>query len=193
MELILASQSPRRRELLELMGMKFSVIVSEDPEIVPIGADAAETVKALSFQKASHVFLEHPDACVIGSDTVVELDGAILGKPHTREKAVQYLSMLQGRTHTVYTGVTVLSPGKAQTDYCRTEVTFRKMSPDEIEWYANTGDPLDKAGAYGIQGLACFFVDSLKGNYFNVIGLPIPLVYDMLLNAGYMDKSHKIL
>lgn len=193
MELILASQSPRRKELMELMGLHFSVVVSGEKEIVPPDANASDTVKALSYQKASHVFKENPLACVVGADTVVEIDGQILGKPHNAETAFQYLQKLQGRTHTVYTGLTVLSPGMEQTACCRTDVTFKPMTSDEINWYVTTGDPLDKAGAYGVQGLACHFVEKLNGNYFNVIGLPIPLLYNMLLNARYMDVNHRIL
>lgn len=193
MELILASASPRRRELLELMGLPFTVIVSGEKEIPPENASAEEIVCALSRQKAAHVFKEHPEACVIGADTVVELDGEILGKPHTPENAVSYLKRLQGRSHNVYTGVTVLKEGREDVRFCKTHVTFRPMTEEEIRWYVSTGDPLDKAGAYGVQGSACFFVDKIEGNYFNVIGLPIPLLYDMLLDAGIMNLSHEML
>lgn len=193
MELILASASPRRKELLELMGLPFSVIVSGEKEVVPENASVSDVVCALSRQKAEHVAKEHPEACVIGADTVVELDGEILGKPHTPENAFAYLKRLQGRSHNVYTGLTVITPRGADTRFCKTHVTFRAMTDEEINWYVSTGDPLDKAGAYGVQGLACYFVDSLEGNYFNVIGLPIPLLYDMLLDAGIMDRAHRLI
>lgn len=193
MELILASASPRRKELLELMGLPFSVVVSGEKEIPPENATVEETVCALSLQKAEHVYTEHPEACVIGADTVVELDGEILGKPHTPENAFAYLKRLQGRAHNVYTGVSVITKSGADVRCCKTHVTFRPMTDDEIRWYVSTGDPLDKAGAYGVQGLACFFVEKIEGNYFNVIGLPVPLLYDMLLDAGAMDRSHKVL
>lgn len=193
MKLILASASPRRRELLELMGVPFSVIVSGEKEIAPENVSVSEVVCALSQQKAEHVYKEHPDACVIGADTVVELDGEILGKPHTSENAFAYLKRLQGRSHNVYTGVTVITKAGADVRCCKTHVTFRAMTDEEIRWYVSTGDPLDKAGAYGVQGLACFFVDKIEGNYFNVIGLPVPLLYDMLLDAGVIDRSHRVL
>ena len=193
MELILASASPRRRELLELMGLPFTVIVSGEKEIPPENASVSEVVCALSCQKAEHVYKEHPDACVIGADTVVELDGEILGKPHTPENAYAYLKRLQGRSHNVYTGLTVITKAGPDTRFCKTHVTFRPMTDDEIRWYVSTGDPLDKAGSYGVQGLACFFVDKIEGNYFNVVGMPIPLLYDMLLDAGVIDHAHRIL
>lgn len=193
MELILASASPRRKELMELMGLPFSVIVSGEKEIVPENASVSDVVCALSRQKAEHVYKEHPETCVIGADTVVELDGDILGKPHTPENAFRYLKRLQGRSHNVYTGLTVITKNGADTRFCKTHVTFRPMTDEEISWYVSTGDPLDKAGAYGVQGLACYFVDSLEGNYFNVIGLPVPLLYDMLLDAGIIDRAHKLL
>ena len=182
--IILASESPRRRELLTLMGLDFSIITSHVEERPPQNVTPAEYVCALGLQKAQAVFCSHPNDCVIGADTVVYLDGDILGKPHTPENAKRYLTRMQGRTHTVYTGIAVLTPGKVDVRHCETEVTFFKMNEREIDWYVASGEPLDKAGAYGVQGPGGVFVEKIVGNYFNVIGMPIPLLYHMLRDAG---------
>ncbi len=166
MKIILASQSPRRREILTLMDIPFEVIESHVQEVPPVGATPEELVMALAEQKARAVFEQHPNDCVIGADTVVDLDGRVLGKPHTPERAKEYLHLLQGRSHIVYTGICVLTPA---------------------------GDPLDKAGSYGVQGPASLFVDHLEGNYFNIIGMPAPTLYEMLLNARVIDQQHRVL
>lgn len=189
MRIILASESPRRRELLALMGLDFTVVTSNVEETAPEGASAEETVRALALQKAQAVAALHPDDCVIGADTVVELGGDILGKPHTPENAKRYLLRMQGRRHIVYTGVAVITGGKADVRCCRTDVTFCPMSEAEIDWYVSTGEPLDKAGAYGVQGPGGVFVERVEGNYFNVMGMPLPLLYQMLKNAGVLTES----
>lgn len=193
MDIILASQSPRRREIMGLMGFPFQVIKSHVQEIPPENATPEELVMALAQQKARAVFADHAQSCVIGADTVVDVDGRVLGKPHTRERAREYLSLLQGRSHIVYTGLCVLTPGGCLVRSCRTDVTFRPLNEEEIDWYVQTDDPLDKAGAYGVQGPACLFLDHLSGNYFNIIGLPAPLLYEMLLDAGVVDCAHRLL
>ena len=193
MKIILASQSPRRREILTLMEIPFEVIESHVKEVPPEGATPEELVKALAEQKARAVFSMHPEDCVIGADTVVDLDGRVLGKPHTPERAKEYLRLLSGRSHIVYTGICLLGPGHRDVRSVRTDVTFRPMSEEEIDWYVNTGDPLDKAGSYGVQGPASLFVDHLEGNYFNIIGMPAPTLYEMLLEAGVMDQRHRVL
>lgn len=137
--------------------------------------------------------MRHPNHCVIGADTIVVLDGHILGKPKTATQAVEYLSALQGKNHHVLTGICVKTPHGSLTRYESTLVRFRPMTIDEITWYASTGDPMDKAGAYGVQGLACCFVDSVDGNFFNVVGLPLPLLYSMLLELRVMDTAHMLL
>lgn len=180
MKLILASQSPRRRELLDLMGLHFQVHVSDVEESVPDHATPAETVMSLALQKASAVFKQFPDECVIGSDTIVFHQGRILGKPHDAVTAKNYLRSLSGQTHTVYTGVAVLSKEYRDIRFDATEVTFCDMTEEEIDAYVRSGDPLDKAGAYGIQGPFCVHVKSITGSYFNVIGLPVHLLYEML-------------
>ena len=189
MNIILASESPRRRELMQLMGLAFTVEPSDIIETPPAHATVEETVKALAVQKAETVFAKHPDACVVGADTVVDLDGDILGKPHTPTRAKEYLTRMQGRWHTVYTGLAVLTPGKKDVRCCATNVKFAPMSEREIDWYVSTGEPLDKAGAYGVQGPAGVFVERVDGNYFNVIGLPLPLLYEMLKAANVLTED----
>lgn len=189
MRIILASESPRRRDLLSLMGLDFTVVTSHVEEHPPVGATPAETVRALSLQKAQAVAALHPHDCVIGADTIVYLDGEILGKPHTPENARRYLARMQGRTHTVYTGVTVITDGSADTRHATTEVTFAPMTEREIDWYVGTGDPLDKAGAYGAQGPFGAFIERIDGTYFNVIGMPLPLLYRMLRDAGVLSED----
>ncbi len=184
MRLILASQSPRRREILTLMGLAFEVIDSHCEETPPPGCAVSGMVTALAQQKAEAVYLQHPDCCVIGADTVVDLDGQILGKPHTPENAARYLQMMQGRTHTVHTGVALMMPGHTDVRHCSTRVTFAPMTRREIDWYVGTGEPLDKAGAYGIQGPGGIFVSHIEGDYFNIIGLPMHMLYGMLEAAG---------
>ena len=187
--IVLASSSPRRRELLSLIGLDFAVLPSDEEEVQPVGLPPAQYVETLALQKARPVADARPDDCVIGADTIVLLDGDILGKPHTPEVAKQYLARMQNRTHTVYTGVAVLKNGRADVRHCETYVTFRPMTPAEIDAYVATGEPLDKAGAYGVQGPGAVFVERVEGNYFNVIGLPLPMLYDMLVDAGELRRG----
>ena len=189
MELILASQSPRRREVMAWMGIPCQNEVCTEPESVPDGLSCEQTVMHLAEQKAAFALRLHPDACVIGADTVVELDGEIIGKPKSKEDAIRTLKRMQGRRHTVYTGVAVLKQGYSDVRCVTTGVRFRPMTDKEIEWYVSTGDPLDKAGSYGVQGIGCVFVDSVEGNYFNVIGLPAPTLYEMLLKANAITED----
>ena len=189
MEIILASASPNRKELLERVGLPFSVVVSHVREDVPPLTPTGEYVMTLARRKAESVAADHPEACVIGADTVVDLDGTILGKPHTPEKAKAFLSALQGRTHLVYTGIAVSVRGETYVDAEKTSVTFAPMSEEEIGWYVATGDPLEKAGAYGIQGPASLFVSAVGGDYSNVVGLPVRLLYTMLRKAGVLDPG----
>ena len=187
MKLILASQSPRRRELLTLLGLDFTVITSDVEERPPEGAAVSDYVKALALQKAQAVAASHPEDCVIGADTVVYLDGDILGKPHTPQRAKQYLLRMQGRRHTVYTGLAVLAGGRVDLRCVATDVNFAPMTEAAIDWYVSTGEPLDKGGAYGVQGPGGVFGARIEGNYFNVIGLPLPLLYRMLKDAGALE------
>ena len=189
MDIILASASPNRKELLERIGLPFSVVVSHVAENVSSSLPTGEYVMELARQKAESVAADNPDACVIGADTVVDLDGTILGKPHTPENAKAYLSAMQGREHLVYTGVAVTVHGKTIVDVEKTSVTFAPMSGEEIDWYVATRDPLEKAGAYGIQGPAGLFVSAIRGDYFNVVGLPIHLLYRMLQKSDVLGPG----
>ena len=184
MDLILASASPRRRELMEHVGLGFQVIPARGPETPPVGLDAGETAAALSLAKAAEVAEDWPGSIVIGADTVVEIDGEILGKPRDGADAARMLRLLSGRAHSVYTGVTVIKGETRLTRYERTRVYFRPLTDREIGAYIATGEPMDKAGAYGYQGLACLFVERIEGDYFNVVGLPLCLLGQMLAELG---------
>ncbi len=172
MAIILASKSPRRKELLGQMGLTFSVSVADIDEYMDSSMTISDAVGNLSCRKAMAVSCGEEDV-IIAADTVVVIDGAVLGKPHTEEEAKGMLRRLSGRTHQVMTGVTVRSESHAETFTEITKVTFRDLSEEEIAAYVKTGDPMDKAGSYGVQGKAGIFVSSLEGDYFNVMGLPI--------------------
>lgn len=226
MKLVLASGSQRRRELLTMCGYDYEIIVSNADETIDEN-DPESFVRALSFRKAKDVFdrlfaAGRRDFAVIGSDTVVafQKDGGtkpvIIGKPKDAEDAVRILSMLSGKTHRVFTGVSVIADipdenaaaqcsirkkeeiqtecsiqekAEIQTECSITEVTFETLSPDEITDYVNSGDPLDKAGSYGIQGPFGMFVREIRGNYFTVIGMPILVLYKMLKKIGILPHG----
>lgn len=214
MKLVLASGSQRRRELLTMCGYDYEIIVSNADETIDEN-DPESFVRALSFRKAKEVFdrlfaAGRRDFAVIGSDTVVafqkegETKPVIIGKPKDAEDAVRILSMLSGKTHRVFTGVSVIADipdenaaaqcsirkkAEIQTECSITEVTFETLSPDEIADYVNSGDPLDKAGSYGIQGPFGMFVREIRGNYFTVIGMPIPVLYKMLKKIGILPHG----
>ncbi len=183
--LILASASPRRRELLERIGLRFSVEAADADETLVPGLSAKNQVMRLSRIKAEAVAALHPEEPVIlSADTVVVLDGRILGKPADEEDARKMLQALSGRTHHVLTGVTVRC-GRHQDTRCEeTEVRFGVLSDREISAYIATGEPMDKAGAYGIQGFASVFVAGISGDYYNVMGLPLHTCAAMLRQAG---------
>ena len=175
--LILASASPRRRELMELAGYKFDVICADIVETVPKNVPPYEVVMSLAMQKAQAVAKEHDNAVVVGSDTVVALDGKILGKPHSAQEACEMLRMLSGRTHKVFTGVAIVCGDKSKNFYDETDVEFYPLDDEEIKRYVATGEPMDKAGAYGIQGKGAVLVKKINGDFFNVMGLPISKLY----------------
>jgi septum formation protein len=179
--LVLASQSPRRRELLSQVGIAFRVAPSTVEERITKTAPD-EVVRELSFQKAEDVASREPEGTwILGADTVVSLDGEILGKPADQEEAGEMLRRLSGRSHSVYTGVTLYKKedGRIWSECFseETSVTFYPMTEEEIRRYVATGDPLDKAGAYGIQGPAAAFIRCIDGDYNNVVGLPVAAVY----------------
>jgi septum formation protein len=174
--IILASQSPRRQELIRNITDNFEVIVSPAEEILPDGIAPEEAPVFLAGIKARAVAERYPERIVIGADTVVILDGVILGKPADPADAVRMLSALSGKTHTVITGCCIRQGQRERRFSQRTEVVFYPLTDREIAEYVASGDPLDKAGAYGIQGRASLFVRGISGDYFNVMGLPIGLL-----------------
>lgn len=188
MTLILASQSPRRRELLNLLDIPYLVEPAEIDEGIDI-SDPERLVRELALQKALNVASQHPKDYVLAADTVVCLD-EILGKPKDAKEAYDMLKRLSGRTHKVYTGVTLLSKDNnfSRTIVEVTEVDFRIIRPQELEEYIKSGEPLDKAGAYGIQGYAGVFVTSIRGSYHNVVGLPLAQTAVLLGEAGLYSK-----
>ena len=175
MKIILASASPRRRELLERIGIAdFTVAAPNVDESVGPGLSPADMVETLSLRKARAAAQSFgPDELIIAADTVVALDGAVLGKPRDGDDAFAMLSALSGREHRVCTGVTVLQGDRVITQHEVTAVTFRELSPGEIRGYIATGEPMDKAGAYGIQGVGALLVSGIQGDYSNVMGLPV--------------------
>lgn len=172
--IILASNSPRRKELLGQMGITdFKVSAPNVDESVEEGLSPAQIVEKLSLRKARAAKKAGPRDIIIAADTVVALDGTVLGKPRDQEDAFAMLSALSGREHHVYTGVTVLQGERSVTEHEETAVVFRALEPDEIRGYIATGEPMDKAGAYGIQGLGALLVSGIRGDYCNVVGLPV--------------------
>ncbi len=180
--LILASNSPRRKELLSMLGYEFIIKVSNCDENTEI-TEPAELVKELSLRKAKAVEADINDV-VIGSDTVVAINGKILGKPTNESDAIQMLRMLSGKTHTVYTGVTVIKNKTEITECISCDVTFKNMTDEEIKMYVDSGEPMDKAGAYGIQGKGSAFVEKINGDYFAVVGFPCCYVNTVLNKLG---------
>ncbi len=180
MPLILASGSPRRREILAMVTENFTVIKPLKDEVVDPSLTPAAQVRELSRQKAWEVHENHTNAAVIGSDTVVEQDGVILGKPKDQDDAAAQLRLLSGRWHNVHTGVTVITTGKEQSFTVTSRVKFAPMTEQEIAAYIATGEPMDKAGSYGIQGYGGKFVESIEGDFYSIMGLPLCRVYQIL-------------
>lgn len=212
--LVLASASPRRRELLSQIGLEFTVMPSKKEENAK-ATEAGALVQELSRQKAVDIWEQlsggqgqnpdadqeqiseetqepnlngkrQPELLVIGADTVVCCEGKILGKPHSREAAAEMLTALQGRSHEVYTGVTLYSQSETVTFFECTQVEFYPMTEVEISEYIDSKEPMDKAGAYGIQGLGARFVKGIRGDYNNVVGLPVGRLYQELKSQGWM-------
>ena len=170
---VLATASSRRRDILVNLGINFEQIASDVDETVPAGADPETAAAELAKSKAQTVLEKRPDSCIIGADTIVVIDGEVLGKPKDEGDAYRMLKMLSGRTHTVMTGVFVLYNHQERSFVQKTEVKFYDLTEEQIDRYILSGEPLDKAGAYGIQGLGCVLVESINGDYFNVVGLPV--------------------
>ena len=188
-QITLASTSPRRKDLLKTLGVDFNILAPDFEEVIKAGEDPLEYVKRNAKGKAQSVLslVSHDDkkiSLMIGADTIVCIDHKVLEKPKDKNEAADMLRKLSGRTHEVYTGIALfwIKGGKTHCvqDVFKTEVTFKKLSGEEIMSYVNTGEPLDKAGAYGIQGKAAYFISSIDGSYTNVIGLPLSGVYEKI-------------
>lgn len=188
---VLASQSPRRQELLRCLFPRFTVRVSEADETLPAGIAPNAAVESLALRKARAVARDAPGALVIGADTVVAIDGLILGKPRDAADAAGMLRRLSGRTHQVYTGVAMLGGGREETFHECTGVTFAPLAEEEIAWYLSTGEPFDKAGSYGIQGYGARFIERISGDYFAVMGLPLHGIYTRI-RRFYKSFSAKL-
>lgn len=187
--LILASASPRRIELLSLLGLVFEVIPSDIEETYSFQETPKQFVLRLAEIKAEVIASRYPDAWVLAADTIVIIDGEVLGKPKQRDEADAMLRKLSGRTHEVYTGFNLrsLSGGTNVSRCVRSLVTFRDLSDDEIFWYTGTDEPYDKAGAYAVQGKGAFFIKEIQGSYTNVMGLPLCEVVDVMKDKGIIQ------
>jgi septum formation protein len=189
-KLILASKSPRRAEILRAVGWEFETIAANIDETRERDEDAVSYVKRLAKAKAEKIRAHVAHGTVLGADTTVVVDGEILEQPHDAEDARRMLHLLNNKWHEVLTGVALVSDGiqggshSVLVDHELTRVRFGEMSDAEIDWYIATGEPFGKAGAYGIQGHAALFIKEVQGDYFNIVGLPIRLVYELLNKAG---------
>lgn len=178
--IVLASGSPRRKEILEKIGVRFVSHPVDVDETLPNGIEAEKASEYLALKKAADALSAHPNDIVIGADTTVVIGGKILGKPSSCADARGMLLCLSGNCHTVYTGVCVMKKDRKQLFTSATKVYFTKLSEDEIEEYIATGEPMDKAGAYGIQGYGCRFVERIEGDFYTVMGLPAAKTYEAL-------------
>nr|WP_319394052.1 Maf family protein [uncultured Desulfobacter sp.] len=186
-EIILASGSPRRKELMTQAGIDFKIHVADiDESKVDVGIAPENYVSLLSKIKAQAVAPSYPDAWIIGADTIVALDNTILGKPVGHQQAKSMLSRLSNRKHNVFTAFTIMKAkgDDVVTRVVNTQVRFKDLSSDEINWYAGTNEPYDKAGGYGIQGIGAFLVKEISGSYTNVVGLPVCELIDALTSLG---------
>ena len=186
-KLILASRSPRRAEILNAVGWPFEAVAADIDESVRAGEDAVSYVKRLALTKAQTVARKNPEKLVLGADTTVVVGGELLGQPLDDDDARRMLKLLSGRWHEVLTGVALVrgdQDAQPLVKHETTRVRFAEMSVAEIDWYVATGEPHGKAGAYGIQGHAALFVEEIAGDYFNIVGLPLRLVFEMSCKAN---------
>ena len=184
-DIVLASASPRRREIMDKLNLPYRVVFSNIKENMNPDLSVEERITDLASQKAMAVFRENKDALVIGADTVVVLDEEILGKPHNMTEAREMLAKLSGRTHRVITAIALISDERTYVDYDVAYVTFDNISADEIERYVQTREPYDKAGGYAIQGWASVFITGIEGSFYTVMGFPLHKVYKQLKALGY--------
>lgn len=185
-KMILASSSPRRQEMLRNLGLDFQIHPSGADETVDDGLKPSEVVELLAVRKAADVATQYTEGLVIGSDTIVVLDGEVLGKPADEQDAFRMLSALQGKKHSVYSGLAVLdvAAGHQRVGHVETKVSMRTLTEQEIRAYIATKEPMDKAGAYAIQGIGSLFITGIEGDYFSVVGLPIRLLAEYLDGFG---------
>ena len=191
--LVLASASPRRAELLTRLGLDFEILPTHIPEVPLPGETPKAHAERLSVAKAKAASADRPDCIVMGSDTVVVRDREMLGKPGDPDEAVQMLCSLAGRTHRVISGLALVFPGgRVEKGSLCTDVTFKPFGPRLARAYVDTGEPMDKAGAYGIQGLGSALVEEIRGDYHTVMGLPLPLLLDLLKKGGWSYSFGKL-
>lgn len=184
---ILGSASPRRKELFSRIVPQFEVFPARCDESVPEGISPEEAVRMLACRKAAAVARQFPQAAVVGADTIVALEGKILGKPEDEADAAAMLRMLSGKSHQVLTGVSVVNEGRQESFAARTRVEFYPLSDEEILRYIRTAEPMDKAGAYGIQGYGALLVKGMEGDFYNVVGLPVAQTARLLRQMGVTD------
>ncbi|MCH4266506.1 MAG: Maf family protein [Solobacterium sp.] len=182
--LILASKSPRRRQLLEKCGLPFEVSPADIDETINENGYLPDQIRMLAERKAAAVLKDHPNEVVIGSDTIVTIDQKVLGKPKDAEDAKRMLRQLSGHTHEVITGICILSSMREYSNVSVSEVTFADLDDQEIEKYVETGEPMDKAGAYAVQGIASRYITRIHGDYYSIMGLPVSMVYEELKNLN---------
>ena len=180
--IVLASGSPRRKEILEKTELSFTVDPSNYEEDMNQDLEPKELVKVLSLGKAKDVAKRHKNAVIIGADLIISFKGNVLGKPQTKEKAIEMLTQLSGNTHSAISGFTIIDTetGKVVSDALETKIRFKELTQEEIKKYVDTGEPLDKAGAYAIQGKGKEFIKNIKGDYYNVMGLPLDSIITKL-------------
>lgn len=183
-QIILASQSPRRKLILEQLGLTFQVLPSAYVEDMTLLLPPEELAKHLSLGKAQDIAVKHPDAFIIAADTFVALDGALFGKPHTTERARETLKALSNMTHQVISGLTVIHGDKCVTQAAVTKVTFKKLSDETITHYIEKENILEAAGAYFIQGLGASLIEKIDGDYYNIVGLPVSNLVSILQDFG---------
>ena len=199
-KIILASSSPRRKELLELVGIPFNIHPSDVIEKMDDDLEPSQIVEQLALQKAKDVAKYYDEEIIIGADTIVVLQGQILGKPINEEDAFRILKQLQGKPHLVYSGIALIDSktGRSQTNHQVTKVFMSSLTDEEILSYIQTKEPMDKAGAYGIQGIGAIFIEKIEGDYFNVVGLPLSLLnsflksFDVDVMADFVNPKSKV-
>jgi septum formation protein len=185
-EVILASNSPRRKELFDFLGVKYQIITKDVEEIINDEELPEEQAMDLAFKKAHAVFKDNNDKIVMGFDTLVYTETAIYGKPKDKNEARAMLKSLSGSTHMVVTGVAIMTKAVSHSFYSKTAVTFYPLSDAEIDKYVSTGEPLDKAGAYAVQGYGARFVERIEGDYFTIMGMPVSMIYQEFKKLGIM-------